>query len=36
MESIILKSVTEEKLFEYANIVMKLCKEHFELRNKIG
>ena len=36
MESIILKSVTEENLFEYANIVMKLCKEHFELRNKIG
>ncbi len=36
MESIVLKLVTEENLSDYVNIVMKLCKEHFELRNKIG
>ena len=36
MNNVILKTVTEDKLFEYANIVLKLCKEHFELRNKIG
>lgn len=25
-----------KKLLEYANIVLKLCREHFELREKIG
>ncbi len=33
---IILKEVQEEELKEYANIVLTLCKEHFELREKIG
>ena len=31
-----LELVKEENLFEYANIVLKLCKEHFKLREKIG
>lgn len=31
-----LEIVTEKNLLEYANIVLKLCKEHFKLREKIG
>lgn len=31
-----LKEVTNENLMEYAEIVLELCKEHFELRNNIG
>ena len=31
-----LKEVQECELMEYANIVLTLCKEHFELREKIG
>lgn len=31
-----LEIVTEKNLLEYANIVLKLCKEHFKLRKKIG
>lgn len=36
MEGIILKEVKEENLLEYANMVLELCREHFELRKKIG
>lgn len=31
-----LEIVTEKSLLEYANMVLKLCNEHFELREKIG
>ena len=31
-----LEIVTEKSLLQYANIVLKLCKEHFKLREKIG
>ena len=36
MKKVILKTVTEENLLDYAHIVLKLCKEHFELRKKQG
>ncbi len=36
MKDFNLEIVTEEDLLKYANIVLKLCKEHFILRKNIG